>query len=288
MFAGCGTGTTHLHRGETSRAKSGRDVADIVVVTYNVQDLYVGGRDRRRRMRLLGSTLATLDPDVVAIQEAFIERDRDELLAQLGDGRLQHHAYFGHGTAGSGLLVLSALPILETAFHRFENRGKWYKLWEGDYWAGKGTALVRISLGEGVGVLDFYNIHAQASYVKQGSFDANAPVRLEQMAELRDFVLRTSRPDNPVILAGDFNCRQGSEDYQFLVEGVKLKRLLTVATEWDHIFAMEKSRWNCQATPTRVLTSAKDPDAENEEVRLSDHDGYLAKITITRKEEAER
>jgi sphingomyelin phosphodiesterase 2 len=266
-----------------AHGQSDRDRAsEIVVVTWNVQDLYFAGQDRKRRMRLIGQTLADLNPDVVAIQEAFIKKDRDELIAQLGDSRLQNHAYFGHGVSGSGLLILSALPILEISFHQYQNKGKWYKIWEGDYWAGKGAALVRVPLGKNAGVLDFYNTHMQASYVEPDSFDANAPVRLEQMKELRDFVLKTSRPGNPAILAGDFNCKPGSDDYQLLVEGAGLERLLSVDTELDHILAKKKPQWNYQASPTQVLTTARDPKAVGEEIRLSDHDGYLTKITLSR------
>lgn len=283
MLVGCGTGKTHLHQA-TSALKSvgtGSGPAEIVVVTYNVQDLYVAGQDRQRRMRLIGQTLVRLDPDVVAIQEAFIKKDREELIAQLGGSRLRERVYFGHGVSGSGLLVLSALPILETSFHQYKNKGKWYKIWQGDYWAGKGAGLVRVSLGKGAGTLDFYNTHMQASYVEPGTFDENAPIRLEQMKELRDFMLNTSHIDNPSILAGDLNSTQGNADYDLLAEDLKLERLLSVATELDHVLAMNKPGWNYDAGPTQTLTTARDPKTGGEEIRLSDHDGYLTRITLT-------
>ena len=52
-------------------------------------------------MELIGHTLATLNPDVVGIQEAFIGKDRAVLLEQLKDSRLQNYAYFDYGKVNS-------------------------------------------------------------------------------------------------------------------------------------------------------------------------------------------
>jgi endonuclease/exonuclease/phosphatase family metal-dependent hydrolase len=258
---------------------TGNTNSDLVVITFNVQDLYFAGKDRKRRMEWIGHTLATLNPDVVGVQEAFIGKDRAVLQKQLIDSRLQNYAFFDYGTVNSGLLILSAFPILETEFHPFTNKGKWYKIWQGDYWAGKGIAMTRLStLG---GELEFYNTHAQASYHKEGERDEYGDVRMGQMREIRDFLKNNSNPENPAIFTGDFNCSDRMPEYNFLVKEANLQRMLTVATEWDHVFAVRKTNWEYTASSTRLITTAKTENGE--EIRLSDHDGYMTTITIKNK-----
>jgi len=230
-------------------------------------------------MELIGRTLTTLNPDVVGIQEAFIAKDRAVLQEQLKYSRLQNYAYFDYGIVNSGLMILSAFPILETEFHQFTSKGKWYKIWQGDYWAGKGIAMARLAiLG---GELEFYNTHAQASYHKKGERDEYGDVRMGQMQEICDFLKNKSNSINPAIFVGDFNSTTGMKEYNFLVKEADLQRMLTVATEWDHVFAVRKANWEYTASPTRLLTTAKTENGE--EIRLSDHDGYMTTITIKNK-----
>ena len=94
-------------------------------------------------MRAIGKLLADLQPDLVGIQEAFVSADREILVEQLRNTRLKYYKYFPSGLVGSGLWILSAFPIQETHFHRFPKNGKLYKIWHGDWWAGKGIALAR-------------------------------------------------------------------------------------------------------------------------------------------------
>ena len=73
----------------------------------------------------------------------------------------------------------------------------------------------------------------------------------------------------------------GRESYNFLVKEADLQRMLTVATEWDHVFAVRKANWEYTASPTRLLTTAKTENGE--EIRLSDHNGYMTAITIKKR-----
>ena len=77
LVMGCASGKTLLVQGAAST--TGNANSDLVVVTFNVQDLYFAGKDRKRRMELIGHTLATLTPDVVGIQEAFLGQARSVL-----------------------------------------------------------------------------------------------------------------------------------------------------------------------------------------------------------------
>lgn len=255
---------------------------ELTVVTFNVHDLYLGSRDRGLRMGLIGRSLARLDPDLVSLQEAFIDSDRRSLLRELEGSRLAHRAYFDYGKVGSGLLVLSAHPIVETDYREFSVRGKWYKPWHGDWWAGKGVGLARVRLPGGD--VDVYHTHMHAAYNRPGGSDEYLAVRLSQIRELLAFVDATTRPGVPALLLGDFNCATGSKEYGVLTNDGELQPLLTVDTPFDHVFAKPKPglRYRSAATE-RIETGSADGAAP---IRLSDHDGYVARITITRQGDA--
>lgn len=242
------------------------------VVTFNIQDLYIAGQNRVARMRAIGERLLDLDPDLVGIQESFIEKDRATLLSVLSGSRLTHHQYYRSGTVGCGLLVLSAFPIVETFFHRYAENGKWYKPYHGDWWAGKGVALARIALPQGI--LDFYNTHAHAAY---GSPQYDG-VRQFQMGALAEFMGRSRIGAAPALLVGDMNCRPGSTQYETVVEGAGLQRLMNIESRIDHIFGMQCGHYDFEVLDTQPIEGTV--PGTPKPTRLSDHTGYISTIRI--------
>lgn len=235
------------------------------VVTFNIQDLWVVGFNRPARMQAIGKRLTELDPDIVGFQESFIEKDQEILIEALKDSRLKYHQYYPSATMGSGLFIASAYPIREVLFHRYTVSNPWYKVWEGDWWAGKGLALARIEVHGGY--VDLYNTHAQAGYGNP----AYRVVRKQQMAELAEFINRTKVDTIPAFLVGDMNCRPGSEDFETAVEGAGLVRAMLIPSSIDHIFTVTNERYSFE-----VLETIEIPRAG-----LSDHNGYVSDIRIT-------
>lgn len=257
--------TSHLLANPPERLK---EPVDLKIVTFNIQDLYIVGQNRPERMRAIGAKLTELDPDIVGFQEAFVYDERQILLDALKDSRLKYSMYYESGTIGSGLLIVSAYPIRETFFHRYTANNDWYRLWEGDWWAGKGMALARIELPGG-GYLDLYDTHAQADYGRA----ANEEVRLSQMQEASHFVLDTRTGTAPTFLLGDFNCRAGEADYEHIVSTLNLTRLLEGRPRIDHVFAMADPAYEYTITGYEEIV-------EHDGIRLSDHRGYMAKVHI--------
>lgn len=243
------------------------------VVTFNIQDLYVKGEDRPLRMRAIGAKLFTLDPDIVGFQEAFIAADRALLLKELEPTRLRYHQYYPSAQVGSGLLIASAFPIQEAYFHQFSVSNPFYKIGEGDWWAGKGVALARLALPDG-GLLDFYNTHAQAGYGNP-AYDM---VRVRQMAELAAFIRKSRCPTAPAILAGDMNCRPGDADFGTAVSGAALVRVMQGESRIDHLFFASNPAYTVDVAGT---TPIEDTVKLGEKMlALSDHTGYMSTITI--------
>jgi len=266
---------------ETNLAKSallGARVAPLAaettlkVVTFNIHDLYVASGHRPERMRAIGKKLVELDPDVVGIQESFIEADRNILLNELPASRLAFHKYYPSATVGCGLLVLSAYPIEEAFLHRYSQNGKWYKFYHGDWWAGKGVALARLKLPGGY--VDFYDTHAHAQY---GSKEYESLVEV-QMEELAQFMRASALGTAPAFLVGDMNCARGSSPYEIVTQKGRLKRLMRLDSSIDHIFGVESPHYDYEVLETREIQG--EAPVANGTAELSDHPGYMSVIRI--------
>ena len=249
----------------------------LVLATFNIQDLMVVGRHRPERMRAIGAMLTEFDPDIVGIQESFIEPDRQVLLDALANSRLKYHHYFRSATVGSGLLTLSAYPITEAHFYRYQHDGKWYKPYHGDWWGGKGVSLARIQLPDDAGYIDFYDTHAHAGYLNRAEY---LGVRKAQMHEMAAFLGASATQVSPAFLVGDMNCAPGGPDFQIALEEAQLVRLMAVGSGVDHIFGVRNPRYTFEVLDSQPIRKAV-PIGPNRRVRLSDHTGYLSTIRIT-------
>jgi len=246
------------------------------VVTFNIQDTPVVSSHGPERMRAIAAALCELDPDIVGFQESFISQDRAILIEELrACSRLQYHQYFPSGVMGSGLLVSSALPIVEISFMKFSQSNPLYKVWEGDWWAGKGVAAVRIALADAGGFVDVFNTHAQAGY---GSSTYEA-VRTAQMAELAEFVNRNRSNMAPALLVGDMNCRPGDQDYETAVSGAGLLRQMADDSGVDHIFAVENSAYSFETIST-IRIEREVSLARGKTAMLSDHSGFMSVVQV--------
>ena len=250
---------------------------ELKVVTFNIQDLPLVSSHRRERMRAIAAKLLVLDPDIVGFQEAFVKKDRELLIGELRHSRLHYHQYYRSGLFGSGLLISSAYPIEEAYFTQFKDSGPWYRIWEGDFWAGKGVALARIALPEGH--LDFFNTHTQAGYGNP----AYRLVRRNQMTQMAEFINRARVGNFPALVAGDINCRIDTDEYNALVNGANLVRLMTIVTRIDHIFGCADARYVMKNPDTREIKETV--SVNQKEFELSDHNGYISTIQITPAEE---
>lgn len=244
------------------------------VVTFNIQDTWVVGQNRPERMAAIGHTLTELDPDLAGFQEAFVGKERAILMKALSTSRLQYSEYYPSGTVGSGLFIMSAFPIKEAYFHRYTMANEWYKVWEGDWWAGKGAALARVELPGGAN-LDFYTTHAQAGYGNP----AYRGVRRNQMAELAQFINESRLRSVPALITGDFNCGPGAEDHETAVMTANMVRLMTHDTHLDHIYGVQDGGYQFEVVETIDIVDGRAPGGGS--IRLSDHYGYMSTIRIT-------
>jgi endonuclease/exonuclease/phosphatase family metal-dependent hydrolase len=220
------------------------------VLTLNVWGIPIA-QDRAERMKAIGEQITALDPDIVALQEAFMPEDRDRILAYLAPGKWPYSHYFTSGIVGSGVMIISRYPVVDATFHRYRLGGRPERVWEADYYAGKGIGLVRLTTP--AGLLDVYATHALAQYSPDTS-DEYAAHRATNMYEAARFVVAQSA-GNPVLLCGDLNTRPDQPGY----------RLVTVLGGLIDCFA--------QANPgdPGITYSPTNPYADNEPAQRIDY-----------------
>jgi endonuclease/exonuclease/phosphatase family metal-dependent hydrolase len=162
-----------------------RDTIDLRIATYNIHRSR--GLDRRVRPERIAAVLATIDPDVVALQEVIGPGltgpgHAEQLGAALGMGwvmaptrELRRHQF--------GNVVLSRFPIREHA--RFDLSWKTCEP--------RCSQRVAIDLGE-AGTLQVYNVHLGTALLE----------RRYQAPRLASWIQDRRVPD-PKIILGDFN-----------------------------------------------------------------------------------
>ncbi len=261
------------------------------LVTWNIWDLPVISTWRARRMRGIGREIARLDPDVVGIQEAWVERDRELLLetAQRHGWTPAGVVYFPSHIMGSGLWILSKHPIEETFYRRFTADNAWYNITHGDWWAGKGIALARLRLPEG-GVVDLFNTHLIGRYRRDG--DPYQDVRDVQMHDLAEFVEETACGTAPAFVLGDLNTTAQARNFVTLTGLLAFTRVTAIdegidygygiAKEpIDHILAIDDPHHEVVVEDVEVISSVA---TEHGELRLSDHVGLSATVIVRPRE----
>lgn len=183
----------------------------IQVATFNVWALPAPfARAVLPRMTAIGERLAELPADVVAFQEVWTEGARDVLLRAGVRAGYIHHWYIEGAIGGSGLMVLSRLPIIESNFERFALSGYPEELDNGEFLSGKGFAYLRL-LGPD-GPFTFLNTHLHARYRRRASHQF-APHRIGQIIQL---AIRARQRTEPVLMVGDFNFSDDRPEHRVL------------------------------------------------------------------------
>ncbi len=191
-------------------------------LSYNIEGEHslLTGKSTLSRFKTIASLVGELNPDVIGFQEDFLEGDGSVLRETLHD-RMGHMHRVGKPlldvTAGSGLTLLSSMPILrsmETCYHACNGNIFDGVLGNGnDCHAQKGFSFTIHELG--VVSIHVYNTHLDA-----GDFPGDLRTRATQLRRLETFINKHSK-DHAVILMGDINV-----DGTDLAQRAPLDRLL--------------------------------------------------------------
>ncbi|MEZ4912295.1 MAG: endonuclease/exonuclease/phosphatase family protein [Saprospiraceae bacterium] len=194
----------------------------IEVLSYNTWGLPIAldGHDQDRRFNVMGYELASINSEIIALQETFHSNLRQNILQTLGKTYyhcmdysknrnllgLCHMDYLG------GLMTFSKYPILEEKFYPFPDQPN-SKIIE--LIGRKGFLISKIQFGD----IECYIVN---THLYAGSSANDERHRKAQI----EFLFRTLKEldiiNERIILVGDFNiqhpCLQFSEVYQIITE----------------------------------------------------------------------
>lgn len=184
-------------RAETSQAHA-ETPHPLRVLSWNVWDLPAVATNREARMAALPDAITKLEPDLILLQELWIESDGNRLrraLAHRGYPYAIHLAHTAHGM--TGLFVASKLPLKYKDYHPFAGGNVEHSIWHLEWLAAKGVAS--FTLETSLGPIEVQNTHLQAQY----ETDGYAAERLSQAGEI--LLIDQNRTELPLVLGGDFN-----------------------------------------------------------------------------------
>lgn len=266
----------------------------IRIATLNVWALPGPFADQvERRMQAIGARLGELDVDVVAFQEVWTADARRHLVAAGRDAGLDG-VWHTHGAlGGSGLLVLSRLPMDLLRFEPFDLRGHPERLDQAEYYGHKG--FVRLRLHTGTGPLTLIDTHLHAPY----SNDVAHEYRMHRAGQAVELALASRGTADPLVAVGDFNFEETQPEYRVLTGLTGLRDVAAEldrrqATVWagnayrspthrgkriDYVFVRDGTEAALQ--PVRVERIFDEPlELEGKPRSYSDHAGVLAELEL--------
>lgn len=201
------------------------DTKKIKILTFNVWGLKIISKFRKKRLKYIADKLSqSIDPeddyDIVALQEVWTEEDWnyfDERCKLTYPYRRNFHSGI---IAGSGLIILSKIPIKETFLYRFPVNGRPSAFFRGDWYVGKSVSIVLfVNTQTDHQPIALLNTHLHAPYSSSG--DSNYLChRLCQAWDITRVIKLLKKSGYSVILTGDLNSKPGSLPYRLItIEG---------------------------------------------------------------------
>ena len=188
---------------------------DLRLVSWNVHALPFD-TTRHQRLDNIAGEIARRSPDLVLLQEVWLEDDAARLACRLAAGyervadaggvRSGALSAFGHRRGGLVAVVrrASAWQVEgQASFEEYTAAAPWYRLEELDGIAGKGFQGFTVT--DGMRRVAVVNTHLQAQYPARGNpYEAE---RLQQIRQLMAYAGKEHAAD-ALLVAGDFNVRE--------------------------------------------------------------------------------
>jgi len=285
----------------TSWAARAEEAKTIRVLQYNVWGIF-SSKDKSFRMSESAKAIAALDPDIIALEEAFARKSRKQIVEGLkAAGYPVAGWHYWHKPYGSGVMLITKHPIESLAFEKYQVKSPPFNM---EHYAGKGMAHAVLQTPHGP--LDFYLTHVlsrtPAIFDEQGEFIPGDPFQVDrilQMYQIDQYVHQTRNPmGRSFIAAGDWNVSPEMLEYHALRKLTGFENSFdllhpgenpstfsknnTFVTEdfsrIDHIFYKnfpgDQGFW-VKPIESRVVFQEKVEDPKGKEINLSDHYGLL-------------
>ncbi|KAI8329080.1 Endonuclease/exonuclease/phosphatase [Chlamydoabsidia padenii] len=183
------------------------------ILSLNCWGLYVVSKKRKFRLNAIAEAIQQASYDIVTLQEVWVHDDYKKLKSCVST-KLPHAKYFYSGALGSGLVILSRFPIIQTSYYQYTLAGRPLKVFHGDYYVGKGCASACLEHPI-VGIIQVFTTHLHAGYGKSDEYQGH---RISESWELANLIRSASAQGRQVIVTGDFNSTPTTYNYRLLIE----------------------------------------------------------------------
>ncbi|GAA96490.1 hypothetical protein E5Q_03158 [Mixia osmundae IAM 14324] len=221
--------------------------ASLRILTLNIWGLKFVSKDRQARVRAIGDILAASGPstsgsndsrsstgsakstdalqsvsarssgyDLVCLQEVWVRADGEHLKLRARESGLIYSRFFYSGALGSGLLMLSRHPIVESNINPYRLNGQPLHVIQGDWFVGKAAGSIVVDV-PGVGLVEVFNTHLHAPG-GEGPDEWRRAHRLSQAYELGKLADAASLKGRHAVVCGDLNSRPESLVIRMLQE----------------------------------------------------------------------
>lgn len=233
--------------------------------------------------------------DVVGLQEVWNDSARVRLLAKLHD-EFPYQIDFQGEHGRSGLALVSRRPFVgKPRFSGFEQTGKWWKPWNGEFIGRKGIGAVKVALATDSGtqaiwvaVTHLHSCYAEGTPLSCDQTDEFAAYRQSQIESVRRFVNHLAN-DEPAIVLGDFNFTRSSvyfaalqrdgSDGPFDRGWYPVSEPSAPATRIDHIWLRPGQQQSWQELAPAGVTFVEPVRVDRDTVApLSDHCAIVATV----------
>lgn len=267
----------------------------IAILSWNIHGLPFT-KAVKQRMDNIADEILLCRPDVVLLQEAWLERFAERIesrlgsvYARIGDGAEVHRGLYGLlGIRRGGLLSFvradsnwrqepsGSLSLFTT----YDRSAPWYRLSELDGLSHKG--IQRFTLTDGRRQLVLINTHLQSQYGKNRDYEEVRESQIAQLVRESGASLR-----QVVVIAGDFNTNADERLHDTLVKDFRelTEKLRKNSGNGTHYDKGKESGWIDYIFLRRPVTSVRVHDAmlivnSSEDDPYSDHHGVWIRLAI--------
>jgi endonuclease/exonuclease/phosphatase family metal-dependent hydrolase len=214
-------------------------------------------------MRALPDAIVSHNPDLILLQELWEREHALALQAALEKRGYPYARHWAHSSRGdTGLFIASKWPLTPLAFQSFRLGRLPHSFWHLDWMVSKGVASAWLDTPAGRVLVE--DTHLQAQYVT----DSYEGERLSQAFEL--VLMNRRRPDEPLILAGDFNSGAGESPRRALADWGELEDAHATSSE-DTVYVRDGRRLAERVLAARAVLGEPRLLDDGSRMPLSDH-----------------
>jgi len=257
----------------SSPAVRGESPIRLRIVTWNVWGVPLITSHLDERMAGLPDALASLEADIVCLQELWTAEHAQSVSERLAKRGFLHFRRLESPGGLTGLFVASKLPLGAATFRPFSLGRMPHSFWHLDWLVEKGVGDVTVTTP--LGDVRVQNTHLQAQY-RTDRYGA------ERLAQALEVVLgNRARANEPLVVAGDFNGEGNELPRRVLGDLGGLEDAAPSSTE-DSVYARGGGGVSVRVVSARTALGDAVSLEHGAREPLSDHAALVVELELAR------